>query len=247
MRTLIRGFKFFERISPDEKVGMSVIQHHDSRLNLRFDAINDESIYDGIGIIYVQIDGETYARALQDMQDREFLSHPRRFITLLRDMRFRKVFRNEIELLKQAKAYDQEFVYNAPALIIACSDPTVYADVVTDNPQIDDGTITPEQVEYVQHAINRPQVRREVICYAIGCALENLVLTACDMGLGTCIVRLQDCNKIRNTLKIPDKFDIHLTVCVGYTGESPAQRARLPMEELLIENAANYTTSRSTG
>ena len=54
--------------------------------------------------------------------------------------------------------------------------------------------------------------------YAIDVALavENMILTAVSLGLGTCCVGSFNEKNIKSTLKIPEKFEIIVMLAVGY-------------------------------
>lgn len=148
--------------------------------------------------------------------------------------RFRKVLKDEIKRLEGAQAYGQLFVYTSPSLIVVCSDPSTYDDIMKGNYQVEDRSLTLNQAWHIQRGLNIQQVRREIIAYDIGLALGDIALKAVDLGLGTCFVRLQDADKIRTVLDIPSDYDIHLTVCIGYPAENPEPRPRRPIEELII-------------
>lgn len=50
-------------------------------------------------------------------------------------------------------------------------------------------------------------------------AVENMVLTAVNEGLGTCIVGSVDEKEIKETLKIPDNYEVIVMIAIGYAGE----------------------------
>jgi nitroreductase len=58
--------------------------------------------------------------------------------------------------------------------------------------------------------------------YAIDVALavENMILTATSEGLGTCCVGSFDEKEVRETLKVPDNFEVLLLFAVGYSRET---------------------------
>lgn len=55
----------------------------------------------------------------------------------------------------------------------------------------------------------------------IGLALENLILTAWEEGIGCCIQGSIDRDKIRADFNIPDKYIISHAVALGYRAEQP--------------------------
>src|SRR5208283_4901557 len=57
--------------------------------------------------------------------------------------------------------------------------------------------------------------------YAIDVALavENMILTATSEGLSTCCVGSFDEKKVKETLKVPNNFEVLLLLAVGYSQE----------------------------
>ena len=57
--------------------------------------------------------------------------------------------------------------------------------------------------------------------YAIDVALavENMVLTAVSLGLGTCCVGSFNEKDVKAVLKVPEKFEVLLMLAVGYPGD----------------------------
>jgi nitroreductase len=52
----------------------------------------------------------------------------------------------------------------------------------------------------------------------VALAVENMVLTAVSLGLGTCCVGSFNEKDIKTTLKIPEKFEVLVMIAVGYPG-----------------------------
>jgi nitroreductase len=62
-------------------------------------------------------------------------------------------------------------------------------------------------------------------------ATENIVLAACALGLGTCIVKSFSHAAMKEILEIPEGVEPELLVVVGYTDASPAPPRRIPLKE----------------
>lgn len=54
-----------------------------------------------------------------------------------------------------------------------------------------------------------------------GAAVENMLLTALDYGLGTCWIGSVDREKLRKLLTVPQNLEIHSVVAVGYPAQEP--------------------------
>ncbi len=68
----------------------------------------------------------------------------------------------------------------------------------------------------------------------VGIALEHMVLSALELGLGTCWCRLVDEAKLQEFFKLPDHYKFVSMLLVGYPDQNPPQRPRRNMEDLLI-------------
>jgi len=53
----------------------------------------------------------------------------------------------------------------------------------------------------------------------VGLAAENIMILAASYGIGSCMLGNIDGEMIREVLKIPDKFEIHSIIALGYPAE----------------------------
>jgi nitroreductase len=53
----------------------------------------------------------------------------------------------------------------------------------------------------------------------VSLAVENMILTATNEGLGTCCVGSFNEKDIKETLKIPDNYEVIVMITIGYAGE----------------------------
>jgi nitroreductase len=53
----------------------------------------------------------------------------------------------------------------------------------------------------------------------VSLAVENMVLTAISEGLGTCCVGSFNEKDVKETLKIPDNYEVIVMIAIGYAGE----------------------------
>ncbi len=66
----------------------------------------------------------------------------------------------------------------------------------------------------------------------VAAATENLMITATEMGLGTCWVGGFKADEMTKLLGIPEGVQVLSMVAIGYPAHSPAPRARLPLDML---------------
>ena len=68
----------------------------------------------------------------------------------------------------------------------------------------------------------------------IAIAFEHLVLSATDLGLGTCWMGRWGADaEIKKALNIPDNIRVLAVTPVGYPAESPASKPRKPLSQLV--------------
>lgn len=69
-----------------------------------------------------------------------------------------------------------------------------------------------------------------------GLAMENLLLAACEEGLGTCVVGWFNENTVRAILNLPENIRVIAYTPLGYPRESPKVRMRRRSEEMIYWN-----------
>ncbi|MBS4007168.1 MAG: nitroreductase family protein [Clostridium sp.] len=68
----------------------------------------------------------------------------------------------------------------------------------------------------------------------VAIAVEQMVLRAVDLGLGSCWVMLFNQDKVRELFSLPDNLYITALVPFGYPAQQPPARPRLPLEEIYL-------------
>lgn len=70
---------------------------------------------------------------------------------------------------------------------------------------------------------------------SISCAIQNILLTAHDLGLGTCCMTgpLIAVEELKKRLSIHPGWDIACLIAVGYGDEEPPMPSRKPLESIL--------------
>jgi nitroreductase len=64
-------------------------------------------------------------------------------------------------------------------------------------------------------------------------AIENILLTACSMGLGTCWIGAFKEDEVKKIINAPTHMRLVALIPVGYPNESPDARPRRPVKEIL--------------
>jgi nitroreductase len=75
--------------------------------------------------------------------------------------------------------------------------------------------------------------------YDAALAMQNLVLTAYSMGLGTVHIGLFDHKKVEEILAVPEGIEVIAMTPLGYPDEAPESRPRKELEEIVFRNRYN--------
>jgi len=68
-------------------------------------------------------------------------------------------------------------------------------------------------------------------------AMENMVIAAWSLGVGSCWIGACKEEKVKELLKIPDKWKVVALVTLGYPAEQPKPRKKKSFEELFKFNS----------
>ncbi len=105
-------------------------------------------------------------------------------------------------------ALDQNFIAEAPVVIVVCSD---------------------------LEKISLRYGRRGELLYSIqdaSLAIQNILLSAYALGLGSCFVGAFDEEKVKSLLELPTKLRPLAIIPIGYPAEEPEVPKRIPFENL---------------
>ena len=67
-------------------------------------------------------------------------------------------------------------------------------------------------------------------------AFQQMILQATELGLGSLWIGAFDHDKIKELLKIPDRFEIVALLPIGISGQDPPARPRKPLDELFFSD-----------
>jgi len=77
-----------------------------------------------------------------------------------------------------------------------------------------------EPTAYVVILVNA-DVRKSGFEWDVGAAVENMILTAWEEGVGSCWIASADTNRIQKMLKIPENYKVDSVLALGYPDEDP--------------------------
>ena len=68
-------------------------------------------------------------------------------------------------------------------------------------------------------------------------AMQNMVIAAWILGVGSCWIGAFDEKKVKDLLKIPEKWKVVALITFGYPAEQPKKKKKKPIEELFGFNS----------
>ncbi|OGD53389.1 hypothetical protein A3K80_05385 [Candidatus Bathyarchaeota archaeon RBG_13_38_9] len=142
-------------------------------------------------------------------------------------------------------SFDQQFIKDAPIVIVCCSDLHSWKESkektqeLLNRPDINLGEkcekALMERVEKVTADSTHERIPSAMLNVAI--AIEHIVLTAVELGLGSCWVRLFDEKKVKQILKLPEYVFAVALLPIGIPNEDPPTRPRLPLPKIILQDS----------
>ena len=72
--------------------------------------------------------------------------------------------------------------------------------------------------------------------FDVALALENMVLAAQELGIGTLYIGAFDANKAGSVLGVPEGYTCVILLPLGYPNEQPEARQRKELSEIVFKN-----------
>ncbi len=140
------------------------------------------------------------------------------------------------EALREA-AYGQRMFVEAPATIVCLGDRQIYKKRLRRGRElIEIGAVEAETMEKVGEVYacraRDPEADEQAITLNCALAIQNLIVAAAALGLGTCWVRLMDEARVAEALALPAHLFPVALVPVGYAAEQPGPRPRYELSEI---------------
>ncbi|WP_455278569.1 nitroreductase family protein [[Eubacterium] cellulosolvens] len=162
---------------------------------------------------------------------------------------WRFIIINDIQLKTKLyeASFDQQFIKDAPIVIACCSDLHSWK----------------ESKQKTQELLNREDIRLSETCEKalmervekatadttheripsallnVAIAIEHIVLTAVELGLGSCWVRLFDEKKVKQILNLPRHVFVIALLPIGIPDEDPPARPRLPISKIIFQTTVD--------
>lgn len=76
-------------------------------------------------------------------------------------------------------------------------------------------------VAYIAVLVNKQKAAPQYAAYDVGAAVQNILLAAWDLGIGTCWIQSIQRDKIRGILNIPEDLTLDSIIALGYKLQAP--------------------------
>ena len=158
----------------------------------------------------------------------------------LQTWRFKVITDENTRRALRKAAFNQRFVENAPVVIIACIDFTAFGDRAKRSMELlRTGAVRPSMsmlLKTLRSGKEEDQEERSLTnaLINVSIAVENMVLAATSLGLGTCWVRAFQPDFVADSLSLPPECPPLFLLPLGYAAEEPEARSRRSMEEILL-------------
>lgn len=128
-------------------------------------------------------------------------------------VRDKEVLKQLVENGLEKLPVKNKWAKTAPVIIVACA-----------------------ELNFIPHRLGAKISGIDYYLLDMGCAIEHLILTAAELGLGTCWIGWFKEKFIRRLLKIPSSMKIVALITLGYPEEKlkEKEKKRHPLEEILF-------------
>lgn len=142
---------------------------------------------------------------------------------------------------KIAGAVVQPFVLEAPAVFVCCLDRRAYTRVHLEERMhelVQAEVFTAEAAGYITQMRVPGKVEEVKIPSSayidLGIAVQNMVLMATTLGLGSCWVRLFNPQKVHDAFKLSAEIEVVALLPIGYPAQLPPSRPRLSRDQIML-------------
>ncbi len=140
------------------------------------------------------------------------------------------------KILRDKRAFKQNFVYKAPLILVCCGDPKAYNGKYGGEYQIKEGSV-PKDTKDRKKMFSMVEGKENIRAIRdLSIASAFVVLRAIELNIGTCYVGLIDEEVLKETLKIPEDFIIPFVITAGYFNAQAIPRQTKELKEIIISD-----------
>jgi nitroreductase len=137
--------------------------------------------------------------------------------------------------------FNVNFIGQAPLTMVCCADLSVLENRVKRIKELRDvGAFAGTDLENVSLESYTKVAKRDQateLAYLnvnVAIAVDQMILKAVALGLGSCWVMLFSQRKVKELLKLPDSLYVTALVPIGYPDQEPKARPRLPLSDIYL-------------
>ncbi|MCX8193033.1 MAG: nitroreductase family protein [Nitrososphaeria archaeon] len=93
----------------------------------------------------------------------------------------------------------------------------------------------PPALIIICHDLSRAELSRELQLIDIGASMQNILLYAHALGLGTCPIASFNSEGIAELLELPDHLKPTIIISVGKPERKPSPPERIPLDKLIVK------------
>lgn len=161
--------------------------------------------------------------------------------TNLQPWRFLAVTSAEKRQALAACTFNVNFIAQAPLTMVCCADRAAAAARPERLRELSNagafaGTDL-EKFDFSGYRKKMPRDEAAELAYLnlnVAIAVQQMILRAVDLGLGSCWVMLFSQDKVKELLALPDNLHVTALVPFGYPAQAPAERPRLPAGTIFL-------------
>jgi nitroreductase len=161
--------------------------------------------------------------------------------TNLQPWRFLAVTSEEKRQALAACTFNVNFIAQAPLTMVCCADRAATAARSERLRELSNagafaGTDL-EKFDFSGYRKKMPRDEAAELAYLnvnVAIAVQQMILRAVDLGLGSCWVMLFSQEKVKELLALPDNLNVTALVPFGYPAQEPAERPRLTIDEIYL-------------
>lgn len=142
---------------------------------------------------------------------------------------------------KLTAAIPLKFITRAPVIFICCADLTAMKSVGERMGELANaGAFDPSDLDGFDPSSYSSRkmedgATKAYLTLNVAIAIQNMVLRATDLGLGSCWTMMFSQDKIKSLLELGDDLHVVAVLPVGYPDQSPEPRPRLPLAKIIMK------------
>lgn len=145
------------------------------------------------------------------------------------------------QMREKLSACTLDFVCTAPLVMVCCTDLTASDTRAKRVAELKEaGAFAGTELDKISLADYQQRSHRDAaanLAYLnlnVAIAIQNMILRATEIGLGTCWVFMFNRKKVQELFNLPEHIYVTALIPMGYPDQDPPCRPRLPLDEIFL-------------